>query len=533
MADSARNHVEIPVPTPPEESLPGDWASLLADLSADHGAQPAFRIHDRTHLELALDYPIEDPTGHPGYEWEAYIFVPESLRLDSKSLSKSAMYADLRSYMRYAVAATPLDALAIEGTAALEKTLAQGDDERSIHELRIFASQVRAACIRAERAVEVAVSSPDNTPEQRTAAFSAALRLTYDSRRLTRALRRVIEPERAGDGPLGLAVRWVDEDVSRLCETILGSLALALEKALAPRKVRRAVVEAAVAEARHRRKTGLDGVGRSTADKREVEHLEFRRNLLKRFTSSVLWLKPKIHEGSTWAIHLLYSLAAGIAMAFAIAISFVNGNPLAAENLTMWIVIAVAAYMGKDRIKAWLQGMLTNMASRRLPDRRWRITNHADGELVTVDEHTGFVKTSKIPEDVLARRRSTVRHKFEWEARPEGVIRHRKTIRLRSGAKNADARFRAITEIFRLDLRRWLAHTDDPKRAIIFADPDDGRVVTKVAPRVYNIAIVYRLRRRDDDSVPWSRMRVVVTRKGIRRLDVVGDPASWGSAPAG
>jgi hypothetical protein len=43
---------------------------------------------------------------------------------------------------------------------------------------------------------------------------------------------------------------------------------------------------------------------------------------------------------------------------------------------------------------------------------------------------------------------------------------------------------------------------------------------TASAPRVYNIAVVYRLRR-DGHAAPWHRVRVVVSRKGIRRLDAI------------
>ena len=79
----------------------------------------------------------------------------------------------------------------------------------------------------------------------------------------------------------------------------------------------------------------------------------------------------------------------------------------------------------------------------------------------------------------------------------------------------------ALTEIFRLNLRRWLDHTDDPKRRILFADPDDRRIYAANAPRAYNIAVVYRLRRSGDEAAPWHRIRVVVTRKGIARIDTI------------
>jgi hypothetical protein len=90
-----------------------------------------------------------------------------------------------------------------------------------------------------------------------------------------------------------------------------------------------------------------------------------------------------------------------------------------------------------------------------------------------------------------------------------------------SAVRASDGRYAALTEVFRLDLRRWLAHTDDPKQRIVFADPDDAHVYAANAPRVYNLAIVYRLRRVGDENTPWKRIRVIVSRKGIQRIEHV------------
>jgi hypothetical protein len=46
-------------------------------------------------------------------------------------------------------------------------------------------------------------------------------------------------------------------------------------------------------------------------------------------------------------------------------------------------------------------------------------------------------------------------------------------------------------------------------------------VCTAKARRVYNLNVIYRLRRAGSD-VPWRRIRVVVSRKGIERIDPIG-----------
>lgn len=499
------------------EDRPSDWGSLVADLST--GERPAWRIHDRTHLEFAVDYRVDSSAPTTTHEWEAYFFVPESLRLDETTYAKPDIYADLRSYVRFAVPEVAFSRLAGEPLEQLRAVMMGSDPSAKMRELRLFACRVRASGVQARRQVAVALEAGSDA---RSSGLASAARMVADARRVTLGLREVLADVPADDDSLATAASWVDEDVSRLVETLLGSLAVRLEKADAPASLRQSTVDAAVAESRYRSERGLDGVGWQSSSKREVEHLEFRRHVLKRFTSSVLWLKPEVREGARMVLHVLYALAAGVAMAFAIAAAILNGDPmLDRERIWMWSAIAVLAYMGKDRIKATLQSVFASAVSRHFPDRRWRIRDRERAVVLgNVDEQSSFVPFEEVPAPVLTKRRSTRKHPLEEQARPEKVLWHRKIVRLRADRMaEADARFDALTEIFRLDLRRWLAHTDDPKRRIVFADPTEARVCAAFAPRVYNIGVVYRLRRPDDASAPWRRIRVVVTRKGIRRID--------------
>ncbi len=493
-----------------------DWGSLVADLAPSSDA-PVWRVHDRTHLEFAVDYVLDGSSKETRCEWEAYFFVPASLRIDESSYAKTDIYTDLRSYIRYTVPDLPFGDLTAAPLDALAEAVSRRDEDRIIRELRLFACQVRGSGLAALRAIEHALDDGDG--DQRSRGLAAAARITADAGHVAAAFREALALLEGPSSTLQTAARWTDEDVSRVIEMLLGSLVVRLRKARAPKKLIQSVTAGAVAEARYRRDRELDGVGKAGATKREVEHLEYRRHVLKRFTSSVLWLQPKIREGAKWALQAFYAVAAGVAMAFAVGAALLNGPNFDRENMWMWITIAIVAYMGKDRIKAVLQSVFSGYVSRRFPDRRWRIRDR-DQQIGVVDEQSSFVKFTDVPERALEERLSTRDHPLEGAARPERVLWHKKTVTLRSDRIDDD-RFGAVTEIFRLDLRRWLAHTDDPKRRIVFADPDEGRICSSMAPRVYNIGVVYRLRRGAETEAPWRRVRVVVTRKGIRRIDCV------------
>lgn len=513
-------------------TAPSDFASLVGDLSAgDLPREPEWRIHDRTHLEFAIDYRVGPPkpaqrtvgrSEKQRFEWDAYFFVPESLRLHDQTYEKNEIYEDLQSYVRFAVPTVPFDALAGEAMERLGAALGPGcDHEVALRELRLFACLVRASSGVVRRNILALVGE---LPESTLAITEATQRLVQSAARVANSLRAVVDAVPSDDAALREACSWIDEDVSRALEALLGSLAIELRKARLEERIVATVAAGAVDEARARVARGLEGVGHAHADSREIEHLEFRRHVLKRFTSSVLWLSLEVRAGARWTLELLYAVAASVAMGFAFVLAMLNGsatlNPGTAGNLWTGALLVMLAYAAKDRIKATLQGTFSRVVQRHFPDRRWRILDRErEVSLGSVEERSAFLPFKRLPPEALAVRRMTRTHLFEESARPERVLWHHKTVTVHGDdVAAADARFTALTEIFRLNLRRWLDHTDDPNRKIVFADPEDRQIYSAVAPRVYNIAIVYRLRERGVDAA-WHRIRVVVTRKGIQRID--------------
>ncbi len=486
---------------------PTEWASLLGELSPGD-RPPEWRVHDRTHLEFAVDYPVD---GNANYVWEACFFIPESLRVDAASYPKGEIYQDLHSYVRFAVPGVPLEQL-VKSVERLDKYL--GTAKATI-ELRLFASQVRTSISAARRHVRELIESNSDVAEE------AATSLANQSRALVTAYRE-LRGGREGS-TARIAYEYIDEDLSVLIETTLASLSLDLREAGYSTTAAK-VASGAVAEAKYRASREMDGVGRAEADKRDVEHLEYRRHLLKRFSASSLNLDRQIDEAGRWTLQILYAVAASVAMAFAILLAFYHGATWQQlGDLWMWAVIVMLAYAGKDRIKASLQGVFSRWVSKKMPDRRWKLRDPDSKKVIgLVTERSDFSPQHQLPPGVMAVRNSTRTHPLERHARPENVLWHQKVCKWDGKVvRECDPRFVAVTEVFRLDLRRWLAHTDDPKQRIVFADPEDRHIYSATAPRVYNIAVVYRLRKADDDEAPWRRVRVVVSRKGILRVENV------------
>ncbi|MCU0687188.1 MAG: hypothetical protein MUF34_33910 [Polyangiaceae bacterium] len=520
-----------------EEQGVADWASLLGDLSRPpitgrpEDDKVEWRVHDRTHVEFAIDYPASELSSD--YRWEAYFFVPASFRLDEATYDKKELYDDLQSYVRLAVPELPFSGLADGGPtaplarlkAALGEAVGVPEGSAAVAEagrqLRLFACYVRATGLSSLREVERAAEAKlPGGAELR----SMAAEFGQSCARAARALRAVID-EALGRGlspELATIARWADEDVSLVLETFCASLAVMLERRADEdprlRGLAEHVAALAVGEARHRAARGYDSVVAGDGDGRQFEHLEFRRHVLKRFTSSTLWLSLERREGPQWVLHALYALAAAVAMTFALVAS-IQTNPFSQQVFRYAILVAVA-YAAKDRIKAFLQNSVTKWLAKRFPDRLWTIRDVERGrDLGEITERAGFLAFRRVPGEVLQMRRLTREHALEEQARPERVLWYKKAVSLRPGA-GLPGPFPAVTEIFRLNVRQWLEHTDDRNRKFLFADPRDARIYSATARRVYNINVVYRLTHGAENAV-WHRIRVVVSRKGIERIDAI------------
>lgn len=481
------------------------WRAPLPDLTE---LSPGWRRHDRTHLEINL----ECPAGHNGRTWEAWIFLPQSFRLNPDTYSAGRIGADLQSHIRFSAPELGLRRVPHE-VDAVAATIGEADPDEAISELKLFACRVREAIARETLSVRM-MSSLD-------AMETWAENLVDNTELAMSAIRRTLIPAAAGAGPdIAETAAWVDEHLSSEVESSMVKLVrdLSRRKSTAPALDR--VKQAAVAEARHRAEHGVGPTLSADSSTFELEQLERHRHALKRLTSSVLWLQSEAVDARRGAEHVLHSIAAGVAMAFAVTAALLYGTPNDATDLWVWGGLAVLAYMGKDRIKAGLQNMSNRYIERRYPNRKWIVRHESGGPTIaTADEKYHFVEPDELPQEIAEFRHDLQRDSLGETLELDSILHHHKTMVVDSELVHSiDPRFDAITEILRVDVARWLTHTDDPSRSVMLADPESGELVKSSLPRAYDVTILHRLAPTGVHTT-WSAARVVLSRKGIRRVD--------------
>jgi hypothetical protein len=508
-----------PDPSPGTAAIAaGETSSSVATPSA---ARSTWKRHDRTHLEITLRYPALTDESAASHIWEAFYFLPESFRLDATTYTKRELFADSRSYVRFTTPWIGLDHVP-EAARDLAQRLTSKAPDTVVWELKLCACRVRAAIIEEAQSVIAVVTAKGATHvtvlvSTFLTAGNGALAATRDVLGPQKLRTLSFEP---ADPEVAKTQAWVDEYLSRVLEMAFIDLAKAVKAADGPEDVAQSAIAAAVDEARYRRSHNEGPVSSSDGSVHELEQIERRQHALKRFTSAVLWLNVEKREGYTVALHIFHALAAGIAMAFAVIIAVLFGQPNAPGKLGMWAAVVVVAYMGKDRLKAILQDVFDSVVATRLPDRRWIVSMPGEASvLADVEERAGFIDRDALPDIVDAARRVAYRDRLQELAGPESILCHRKIVRVRADAMQANApEFAELTDVMRVDVSRWLAHTDDAKRTVTFADPDAGELFQSKLPRAYDVTVVYRLTNTSAPDAEWQVARIVVSRNGIRRV---------------
>lgn len=492
-------------------------------------------MHDQSQLELCFDYLAHPATlgldpedvESPDYGVEITLVTPASLAIASGSYPKEHFYRDLVNHCRLH---TP-DLHCDDGIAALDDYLRLDLDlrgkerlsRRVVHELRLFANHINA---RLKRCFHGDTPRPD------------AAATLVDVAASLRKFRERYAPHLRGpslllDAEVRAALLDIEEYTStRVHSALLRAMHLSAD-------LRRALE----AEERWQREALGGSIG-ATADQASLEQLHHRQGYLKKFVAQALHLQRRTVRHDAWYRNVVAAAGAGIAATFA---QFTQVQATAAQGATDFglrfaslLVLAVVAYVFKDRIKELSKEYLATRMQNLLPDRRVFLDYTrfaANGAEVHVpvarfDEAVHYFPASQLDEEL------------DWVARqlPEPValqpgahvIRYTKRLAVRPRAlAELGVSTLSLKDIFRLNISEFLDHLDDPTKDLAAFDGEDGVLVLR-APKVYYLDLLIRTfasaTMNDEIRTIWrlDAARLVLHKQGIVRLDRPIDTGRFG-----
>lgn len=505
--------------------------------------QQRIQAHDRYQVEFKLDYELV--AGQPTrYEVLTYIFIPQSLGVTPGTYSQPDFYRDIQNYVRLKTPTFSLRALAhdpasplvtIEGilyqegwnraTATLDQVTTCLKFLRAImkstlrDQLSLLHEDIRKEC-----ADQIANDVDNVDMEQKVHRALAAL--LDDTITIVRRFRNIYPHLRQTnvDATTMLTYRLTDESLSLLIEeSLLEAYTIANQHITADpqrKQILHSLRYAIEAETVHRRRHGRDSIPQSAGDN---EKFLFRSSVLKKFTSSVLFLRTDVQREGTTMEHLLYALAAGISMFFATVIAFYFQSAYGNFTLPFFSALVVG-YMFKDRIKETGRDLSARLLHNRMYDRRITIRSQ-DGQhqLGYLREKMRLISTRDVPADVLAARNYDLYTELDNDGQGENVIFYAKEVVLYRDIfaqiyRNSPP-ITGLNDILRFDVRPYLRKMADPVQRRPYLDGDEVQLMR--LQKVYHVNVVTVYRTMQPQATTITRTRLVLNRKGVRRVENV------------
>ncbi|MFN8466501.1 MAG: hypothetical protein U0X20_13170 [Caldilineaceae bacterium] len=489
-------------------------------------------VHDRYQLELKLGYPLT-PGKQTRYLIDTYLFLPASLGINSSSYTSKDFYRDIQTYIRMKTPRFLMEQILVAPDSPLRRCetlldergehLAPGDEQMLRDSFRVLRAVIKSAIRRSLAPLH----RPSASDEQKANQFGVRLATLLEQVDELEGRYRALEPRliRAGaSAALLRSYRLADESISVLIEELLLQLheltAQWLERT-ERLEWQRQLRERAQVEIDYRREHGYPSV----LGTQNSEELLQRLSVLKKYTSSVLWLSTSTRREGGTLEQVLFASAAGLSMIFATLVAFYAQSTFGQISMPVFLALVIA-YMFKDRIKELGRAFSTHILSRRLYDYRTSIqTQDGERDLGYVREKMIHVRPQgrerTVPPVVMAARQRDPHFEPELFGRPEVVIHYAKHVTLRKDAFRYLAEdsliISAINDITRLDIRSFLRKMDNPYEERLALR--DGRVEHVRCQRTYPLNLISVFGTEDGAATTCERTLVVLNRKGIVRIE--------------
>lgn len=472
--------------------------------------------HDRHQFELKLGYVLDPALSRNKYDIELYFFIPKSLGINSDTYDKRSFFNDVQSYIRFKTPVFSFDQLVdpankLSPLTRLKELLSgNADRKKLIAETKLCACMLRVALRNSITQIRRLIKKGEaNYLKDLTVAMGGGLKNCLgEFRNLTPALEQPLVHEDAR-----IAFRHADEYLGIVLDGLLNSLHNTMAESAFPedlvREVNAVITPIIADEFRHRKSRGyatysIDG---------DNELFLYRKGVLKKIITSILFLRTHTHEGMTFAKDIVFAVAAGIAMVLATIVTVWAGQKWGSTSIPFVLAIVIG-YMAKDRIKDWCKFIFSKKMTRLLSDFKTDVLDPATEKKIGVCRQAfSFISEKKIPPEVVAVRRRNTPPDF-WL--PEDVIKYEKDVFLKPGPIfKAHARLRNITDIIRFNMHQLLDRMDEPYEIRRAIDPETGNMASFTCARVYHVNIVLKL------EGEIRRMRVVLNQNGIIRIEEV------------
>ncbi len=529
-------------------------------------------IHDRTQVEAVFDYYLsraDQNSGRKGaklrYRVEAFLFFPRQFGLNANTYPKNEFYNDIRPLIRFREpklgfkrlrgqrqgSDSPLSYLKNYVQDLIEGRFPSDSSLHAISEARLFACCLISTYLRSvdrwRRRLGSWDPSSDPNPIDTTVAYVSRLTILInkmhatleDFRTMRTMANRVVENS---GGALQKELALVDEYCFYRLKDSLAHLLLMFDKlsSLTPPLAETAIFQQRMGEIlkkndNYARKNGFLVV-HPEDDKKIREQYIRRRGELKRRMWSILFLDLRSVPIFTFQQQFGAMIAAGLAALWAalaqimlVREAFIRDqtNELLGISGLIFLLLAVLAYIVKDRIKEIGRSYFRSGLFRKLPDHSERI--YYDTPLINrkevgyLKEVTKFEKVDALPDKVREIRSVFATLEGLDNDSKDGVLRYTKDVII-SDNLSILGRYplKVVHDILRLNIDACLPRLDEATRQLYTIDAD-LQVLSMDCPKVYHFDIAFSYsqgaegKEYTDETIDYFRL--VIDKSGLVRVE--------------
>ena len=479
------------------------------------------KIHDKFQFELKFTYQFKENLHKKKYSVDTYIFIPKSLGVGPGYYSKNDFYHDIQSYIRLKTPVILLKNISGDINSpmaklkrSIERLVSGLDDKKSsdyIYRLKMFCSIFRSAL-----RDEMSFVSKQQTNKDIEFHLRSYLENSLKVLEEFRELRNLVNVSTIPDKYF-LMYLYADEYLSLQINEYRHELYEFLVRSGHKKAddYMENILKIAKEEITSRKNAGYPSIPTDNSDN---EMIIYRRNALKKFVGSVLFLGIKTAREGIVIEQMLFGLSAAIAMAFATGVAFYYRKSF--QDLTMtFFMILVVSYIFKDRMKELLRNYISVNLQKYFFDHKTKIYSNSGHRIGILRENFSFIKNNSIPKQIVDVRRKDFMAGVDEALFGENVMLYKKQILLFSDKFKTvfpDFQINVINDIIRMDISSFLGKMDNPEEDVFI--PKKSEYHRIIGSRVYHINLIIKYSI-DDGTSLINRFRLILNRNGIKRIE--------------
>lgn len=499
----------------------------------------AIHFKDKWEFELKSEFIPHPPYTKNTYTQEVYIFIPNSLQINSETYSKQEFYRNLTNFFRYK---TPVFTFAelndLENTFSplarifywSDPQLAPSKNEKIEYELKLLGNIVRS--LLRDKAVNLSKKIEFILTQEDIDKFKTEVDLLCTQMKKFLSLFQRVKKktlQHIENRVLAKHFSYVEAFIENSVDHYFtGLLKKIFDHPLNELKASSSELIEIIASVRHQKENFMVDIEKIQQDEPSREFILYRAGLLNKYVLDALLLNITKKSSEQKFQEVIGGFAAGLAM-FVYFGLFVwqtqTFGRLFFVHTELFILATVVLYILKDRLKEAIKTVSYKLAFRWFSDYTTEIRSSNDkNKLGYFKESFSFIEPQQLPDPIKEIRNQEFHSILEDFARPENVIYYKKKIEmLHHDSKKVDRKY-SLNVISKFSIFRFLEKADDAMQSYLVFNDKTLSFNTLKIPKVYHINIILKNSFIQEDGsfgTELKKFRLIIDKEGIKRIEHV------------